>query len=129
MKKTTYIDAYVLVIKKKNLAKYKEAAREGAKAWMKHGALAYRECVGDDLTPNMGGYEVLQFPKLVNLKKDEVVFFSYIEYKNKTHRNQVNKKVHKEMEEYAKEHPDHMKDMPFDLKKMAYGGFKVVVGS
>lgn len=126
--KATYIDAYVLVIKKKNLAKYREAAREGAKSWMKHGALAYRECIGDDLSPNMGGYATLRFPKLVNLKKDEVVFFSYIEYKSKAHRNQVNKKVHKEMEDYAKDHPDHMKDMPFDLNKMAYGGFKVVVG-
>ncbi len=123
-----YVDGFVLVIKKKNLAKYKEAARMGAKSWMKHGALAYKECVGNDMRPNMGGAPVLQFPKLVKLKKDELVVFSYIEYKSKAHRDQVNKKVMKEFDEYHKKHPEHMKDMPFDTKRMAYGGFEVVVG-
>lgn len=87
----------------------------------------YRECVGDDLTPDMGKYGVLQFPTLVKLKKDEVVLFSYVEYKSRAHRDAVNKKLHKEMEAYEKDHPDHMKDMPFDHKRMAYGGFKVFV--
>lgn len=122
-----YIDAYMLTVKKKNLARYRKDAKEAAKSWMKHGALAYRECVGDDLSPDMGGFPLMQFPKLVKLKPDEVVLFSYVEYASKAHRNQVNKKVNKEMQAYAKDHPDHMKDMPFDLKKMAYGGFKVIV--
>ncbi len=128
-KQTKYIDAFVLVIKKKNLAAYKKMAKQGNDSWMKHGALSYRECVGDDLTPDMGGFPYLPFPKLTKLKEDEVVVFSYIEYESKTHRNQVNKKVQKEMEEMRKDQPDPMKNMPFESKKMAYGGFKVLVSN
>jgi len=102
-------------------------ADEAGKIWMKHGALAFRECMSEDLNPDMGGYEFLPFTKMTKLKPDETVWFSYIEYKSKAHRNSVNKKVMKEMEKQYKDKPDHAKDMPFDIKRMAYGGFKVEV--
>lgn len=123
----TYVDGYVLVIKKKHLAKYKKIATEAADMWMKLGALSYRECVGDDLYPDMHGYPVLRFPDLIKPKKDELVLFSYVEYKSKAHRDKVNKKIHADMKEYEKDHPDHMKDMPFEHDRMAFGGFKVLV--
>jgi uncharacterized protein YbaA (DUF1428 family) len=125
MPSTKYIDAYVLVVPKKNTAKYKKMAKEAAKVWMKHGALSYKECMGEDLNPDMQGCLFLPFPKLTKLKPNETVWFSYIEYKNKTHRNAVNKKVMKEMEQEYKDKP--MPPMPFDMKKMAFGGFKVEV--
>jgi len=77
----------------------------------------------------MGEFKFLPFSKLAKMKPDETVWFSYIEYKSKAHRDQVNKKVMKGMEEYAKEHPDHMKDMPWDMKKFSYGGFTVEVAN
>ncbi|MDP3995135.1 MAG: DUF1428 domain-containing protein [bacterium] len=127
--KAKYVDGFVLVVPKKRVAEYKKMAREAGKMWMKQGALAYFECVGDDLKPNMGGMQSLLFPKLTSLKPSETVWFSYIEYKSKTHRDQVNKKVMKEMEKYHKNDPDHMKNMPFDMKRLSYGGFKVEVSA
>ena len=121
----TYVDGFVLAIPKKNLKLYEKMAKEGAKAWKKHGALEYFECVGDDLSPNMGGMKGLTFPKMTKLKKDETVWFSFIVYKSRKHRDQVNAKVMKEFEKKSKKHKD--QPMPFDLKRMAYGGFKVVV--
>ena len=121
----TYVDGFVLAIPKKNLELYKKMAKEGAKAWKKHGALEYYECVGDDLSPNMGGIKGLTFPKMTSLKKDETVWFSFIVYKSRKHRDQVNAKV---MKVFEKEHDKHKDEpMPFDMKRMAYGGFKVVV--
>ena len=128
-KKVGYVDGYVLAVPKKNIARYRKDARDAGKIWMKYGALSVKECVADDLAPDTGGHSILPFPKMIKLKKDETLWYSYIEYSSKAHRNAVNKKVTKEMEEYAKKHPDHMKkNMPFDLKRMAYGGFKVSVG-
>lgn len=127
--KVGYVDGFVLVVPKNKVATYRKMAREAGEIWMKHGALGFKECMGDDLSPDMGGYPFLPFPKMTQLKSNETVWFSYIEYKSKAHRNQVNKKVMKEMEAYQKDHPDHMKDMPFDTKRMAYGGFKVEVNS
>ncbi len=124
---TKYIDAYVLVVPKDKVAQYKKVAKQGGDLWIKHGALAYKECMGDDLSPDMGGFPYLQFPKMAKAKPDETVWYSFIEYKSKAHRDQVNKKVMKEMEKQHKDKPDHMDDMPFDSKRMAYGGFKVVV--
>lgn len=123
-----YIDAFVLVIAKSKVPAYKKMAKEGAEAWMKHGALRYRECMGDDLNPDTGGQEFLPFAKLVKLKPTETIWFSYIEYKSKKHRDQVNAKVMKEMGEKYKDDPTAMKDMPFDMKKMSFGGFKIEVG-
>ena len=125
--KVGYVDGYVLVVKKSKLAAYKKMAREAGKLWIKYGALCLKECVGDDLKPNMGGAKLLQFPGLLKVKPSETVWYSYIEYKSKAHRDQVNKKVEKEMTEYAKKYPEKMKDMPFDMKRMAFGGFKVEV--
>ena len=87
-----YVDGYVIPIKKSKLKAYKKMATLGCKTWLKHGALDYYECVGDDLKNNMG----LTFPVMCKLKADETVIFAYIVYKSKAHRNQVNKKVHEE---------------------------------
>ncbi len=122
-----YVDGFVLVVPKNKVAEYRKMAWEGAKIWMKYGALDYKECMGDDLEPDMGGMPVLTFPKMVKAKRDETVWFSYITYKSRAHRNQVNKKVIAEMDKMmAKKHKD--MPMPFDMRRMAYGGFKVVVG-
>lgn len=120
--KTGYVDGFVLVVPKKNIAEYKKMAIMGAKAWMKHGALDYKECVGDDMSPKMAE---LTFPTLASTKKNEVVVFSFIMFKSRAHRDAVNKKVMKEFEDYQ-DKSKKMK-MPFDMKRMAYGGFTVMV--
>lgn len=112
-----YVDGFVLPVPKKNLRQYKKMAELGRNMWMKHGALEYKECVGNDLSAKWA----LPFPKLMKLKKGEVPVFSWILFKSKKHRDEVNKKVIALM---GKEPP--MK-MPFDMKKMAYGGFEVIV--
>ena len=118
----SYVDGYVFTIQKKNLQKYQKMAKDAGKIWKKYGALSYMECVGDDLKPMMG---MLPFRKLTKAKPNEIVLYSFIVYKTKADRNRINKKIMKEMEEqYGKQ--DH-KDMPFDLKKMAFGGFKSIV--
>jgi uncharacterized protein YbaA (DUF1428 family) len=94
-------------------------AKWGKRVWLKHGALDYQECVGDDLKSKWG----IPFPRLAKLKPGETVVFSYIVYKSRAHRDRVNAKVMKEMEKSPMP-----KDMPFDIKRMAYGGFKIVVG-
>ena len=125
MTKGNYVDGFVLVIPKKNVAKYKKMATEGAKIWKKFGALDYKECMGNDMHPNMGGVRGLTFPKMTGAKPSEVVWFSFVVYKNKKHRDAVNKKV---MEYFNKKYVDKKpEDMPFDMKRMAYGGFSVVV--
>lgn len=126
--KTTYVDGFVLVVPKKNVAAYKKMAEGGAKMWMKHGALDYKECMGDDLNPpNTGGMSGLAFPTMIKAKKDETVWFSYITFKSRAHRDSVNKKVMKDMDKEAEKYKD--MSMPFDMKRMAYGGFTVVVSS
>ena len=120
-----YVDGFVLAVPEKNLADYKKMAMIGKKVWMKHGALDYKECVGDDLTPDMGGMKALTFPKLINLKKGEIVVFSYITYKSRKHRDEVNAKVMKDSMMNEKKWKD--KPMPFDMKRMAFGGFKTIV--
>lgn len=117
----TYVDGYLIPIKKKDIKAYKKMATLGCKAWMKHGALDYYECVGDDLNSKWG----LPFPKLCKLKPNETVVFAFIVYKSKAHRNQVNKKVHKEM---AAMEPQ-MTSMPFDMKRFSVGGFKTLVSA
>lgn len=120
-----YVDGYVLVVSKKNLRAYQKMASSAGKLWKKHGALEYYECVGDDLTPDMGSMKTLTFYKMTKLKKSETVWFSFIIYKSKKHRDAVNAKVMKEMDKEMEKHK-HEK-MPFDMKRMAYGGFKVTV--
>jgi uncharacterized protein YbaA (DUF1428 family) len=120
----TYVDGFVIPIARKNLAAYKKMALQGAKAWKKHGALEYFECVGDDLAPKMPGVKIGQFTALAKARRGETVLFSFIVYKSKAHRDAVNKKVMKEMAALAKESPQ---KMPFDVKRMAFGGFKTIV--
>lgn len=120
-----YIDGFVLVVPNKNFAAYRRMAQEGARIWLKYGALDYKECAGDDMRPNMGGMSpALTFPKMIKAGKNETVWFSFIVYKSKAHRDQVNKKVMAHMNKNEKKYN---MPMPFDMKRFAYGGFKVVV--
>lgn len=121
-----YVDGFVLVVPKKNFAAYRKMAREGARIWRKYGALDYKECLGDDMRPNTGGMTPeLMFPKMIKAKKNEDVWFSFIVYKSKAHRDQVNKKVMAEMSKNEKMYKN--APVPFDMKRFTYGGFKVVV--
>lgn len=125
--KGTYIDGFVFPVSKNKAAAYTKMAREGAAAWKKFGALAYYECKGDDLkAKNMGdGSKPRSFTELATAKSGDTVWFSFIVFKNKAHRDAVNKKV---MAHFAKKYAD-AKDMPmpFDPNRMAYGGFKAIV--
>jgi len=123
--KDLYVDGFVFAVPRKNLAAYKKIASEAGKVWMKHGALEYKECIGDDMNDNMAAKNGATFPKMTRLKDDELVGFSYIVYESKKHRNEVNKKV---MQDPFMNDPK-MKDkpMPFDMKRMSYGGFKTIV--
>ena len=114
-----YVDGYVLPVPKKNLKAYLRMARMGEKMWRKHGALDYMECVGDDLKPKWG----LPFARMMKLKPGETVVFSYIVFKSRAHRDRVNAKVIRDMSSMSMP-----KDMPFDMKRMVYGGFKAAVG-
>jgi uncharacterized protein YbaA (DUF1428 family) len=114
-----YVDGFVLCVPKKNVELYRRVARQAGKVWREHGALEYKECVGDDLVTKMG----VAFPKLARSKAGETVVFSWILYKSRAHRDRVNAKVMKD-----KRMADMMNmPMPFDMKRMAYGGFKVLV--
>ena len=113
-----YVDGYVLAVPKKKLQAYRRMAQTAGKVWRKHGALDYKEWVGDDLKTQWG----TPFPRMMKLKPGEVVVFSYIVFKSRAHRDRVNAKVMKEMEKMGE--PE---DMPFDIKRMIYGGFKVLV--
>jgi alkaline phosphatase len=119
-----YVDGFVLVVPKNRVAEYKKMARDGAKTWMKHGALDYKECMLDDAKPT---WVTFTFPMMAKAKPNETVWFSYIVYKSKAHRNAVNKKVMQEMEKKHDVDPKDMQKMPFDMKRMAYGGFTVEV--
>ena len=123
--KGRYVDGFVLVVPKNRLAEYKKMARQGAKIWKKYGALDYKECQLDDAKPP---WVELTFPKLAKARRNETVWFSYIVYKSKKHRDQVNKRVMADPAMQSGD-PDHMKNMPFDMKRMAYGGFKVEVSA
>lgn len=117
----TYVDGFVLPVPTKNLAAYRRLARIASKVWLEHGALDYRECVGDDMNVPFG----LPFPKLVKPKRGETVVFAWISYKSRSHRDRVNAAV---MKDPRMKCPPDPKDMPFDCKRMAYGGFKTLVG-
>lgn len=120
-----YVDGFVLVVPKNKVAEYKTMAKEGAAAWMKYGALQYFECVGEDLvTKDMGGMKALEFTKLTNAKPTDTVWFSFIVFKSKKHRDEVNKKV---MDAMTKAMEGKDMQMPFDMKRFSYGGFEVAV--
>lgn len=115
-----YVDGYVLPVPKKNLQSYRRMARKAGKLWRKYGALDYKECVGDDLKTKWG----VPFSRVFKLKSGEAVVFSYIVFKSRAHRDSVNAKVMKDpsMAAGMADQP-----MPFDMKRMVYGGFKVLV--
>ena len=113
-----YIDGFLLPVPKKNLQAYRRLSRMAGKIWREHGALEYRECVGEDLAAPM----CLPFPKGLRVKKGETVVFSWIGFKSRAHRDRVNARVMKDPR-LAK-----MGDkMPFDVKRMMYGGFRIFV--
>jgi len=121
-----YVDGFVLVVPKDKSEEYKKMAEGCRDTWMKHGALGYYECRGNDLvTQDMGGEKAREFTEMAGASSDETVWFSFIIFKSKKHRDKVNAKVMAEMNEKMKEYED-MK-MSFDMKKMAYGGFQVEV--
>ena len=115
----TYVDGFVLTVPTKKLPLYKKMAQLAAKVWIEHGAVSYRECIGEDLKVKFG----LPFPKLTQAKPSETVCFSWIEYKSRAHRDKVNAKVMTDPR-IANMDP---KKMPVDSRRMVYGGFKVLV--
>lgn len=117
----SYVDGYVLPLPEKNLAAYQKMARKAAKIWKEHGALDYKESAGEDLAVPWGG---VPFTKIMKLKEGETVVFAYIVFKSRAHRDKVNAKVMKDPR--LTEGVD-MKNMPFDCKRMVYGGFKTIV--
>jgi uncharacterized protein YbaA (DUF1428 family) len=116
-----YVDGFVLPVPRKNLQAYARISRRAGKIWREHGALDYKECVGDDLKPK--GMAPL-FPKIAGVKPGETVVFSWIVFKSRAHRDRVNAKVMKDSRLRNMMNP---KSMPFDVKRMAYGGFRVLV--
>ena len=121
-----YVDGFVFVVPNDKEEDYKKMAEEGAKMWKSFGALEYFECRGDDLIPKpMGELSQLGFPALTKAKPNETVWFSFIVFKSRKHRDEVNGKVYAEMEKEQEKYKD--VPMPFDLGRMANGGFEVVV--
>jgi len=117
-----YVDGYVLPVSKKNVDAYRRMAQKAGKVWREHGALEYRECVGDDLKVKWGAL----FPRVVRARPGETVVFSWIVFKSRVHRDRVNAKVMKDARLAKMMDP---KSMPFDVKRMVYGGFKVIVAA
>jgi uncharacterized protein YbaA (DUF1428 family) len=117
----SYVDGFLLPVPKRKLALYKKMATQAGKIWKEYGALDYRECVAEDTNAPFG----LPFPKLMKLKKGEVAVFSWIMFKSRKHRDSVNAKVMKDPRLATMCDP---KNPPFDVKRMAYGGFTTLVG-
>lgn len=119
--KGRYVDGFVIPIPRKNLKMYRRMAREAGKVWRKFGALDYKECMIDDAKPK---FVTFTFSKMAKVKPSETVWFSFIVYRSRTHRDAVNKKV---MAYFEKKYGKDEMQMPFDMKRFAYGGFKVIV--
>lgn len=115
-----YVDGFLLPVPKKNLQAYRRMAQKAGKIWRELGAVEYRECSGDDLDVKMG----VSFKRVIKLKPGETVVFSWIVYKSRAHRDSVNAKV---MKDPRMEKMLEGKEMPFDVKRMSYGGFKIIV--
>jgi uncharacterized protein YbaA (DUF1428 family) len=115
-----YVDGFVIPIPKRNIDAYRRMARKAGKIWREHGALEYRECVAEDVKPG----KLTSFPQSVKLKPDETMVFSWIVYKSRAQRDRINAKVMKDPR--LKDMMD-AKAMPFDGKRMVYGGFEVIV--
>jgi len=114
-----YVDGFVIPVPKKKVDAYIRLARKAGKIWREHGALEYVECIADDVKSG----KLTSFPQSVKLKRGETVAFSYIVYRSREHRDRVNKKV-MEDPRFKDMSPD---SMPFDMKRMIWGGFKPVV--
>ncbi len=121
-----YVDGFILVVPNGKEAEYTKMAEEGKNSWMKHGALQYFECKGNDLkAQEMGDQKSRAYKEMAGADDTENVWFSFIIFESKEHRDEVNKKVMAEMDESYSEQSDF--EMPNDMAKMAYGGFEVVV--
>jgi uncharacterized protein YbaA (DUF1428 family) len=120
-----YVDGFVLPVPKDKIGEYAKMAKMMAKLTTKYGALEYIEAVGDDLEPKMEGVKFTKFPQLAKTKPDETVVFSFIVYKSRKHRDAVNAKIMKDPSMNDPKMKD--KPMPFDMKRMAYGGFSTIV--
>ena len=114
-----YVDGFIVPIPAKNVEAYRKVAHKAGKVWMEYGALEYVECVADDVKPG----KLTSFPQSVKLKADEVVAFSWIVYKSRKHRDTVNAKVMADPRIAAMD----PKTMPFDARRMIFGGFKSIV--
>lgn len=122
-----YVDGFVLVVPKGKEAEYQKMAEMGRDSWVKHGALQYFECRGDDLKQQeMGEMKSRAFSEMASATDSENVWFSFIVFESKEHRDEVNAKVMKEMEEQFSDQAAAF-EMPNDMTKMAYGGFAVEV--
>ena len=118
-----YVDGFVLVVPSDKTDEYKKMASEGRDIWMRHGALEYYECRGDDMKQQeMGPEKTRAFGEMAGAGENETVWFSFIVFESKEHRDEVNAKVMAEMSQQ-----DGPEVMPFDMKRMAYGGFAVEV--
>ena len=115
-----YVDGFVVPLPKRKLDAYRRLARKAGKIWREHGALEYRECVAEDVA--MG--KVTSFPRAVKRKPSETVVFSWIVFKSRAHRDRVNAKVMKDPRLADMMNPQ---AMPFDAKRMIFGGFKLIV--
>ena len=115
-----YVDGFVVPVPIKNLPAYRKMSKLMAKVWREHGALEFRECVADDVKPG----KVTSFPQSVKLKEGETVMFSWIVYKSRAHRDRVNANA---MKDPRLASMMNSKSMPFDGKRMFFGGFKVMI--
>ena len=114
-----YVDGFVLVVPTKNLAAYKRMAAKAGKIWIEHGALEYRECKGEDVASKIGN----SFPDITLAKRSDTVVFAYVRYASRAHRDEVVAKVMAD----ARLKGGDAKSMPFDPKRMSYGGFETMV--
>ena len=115
-----YVDGFVLPVPKRNLDAYRRQARKAGKIWREHGALEFRECVAEDVKRG----KVTSFPQSVKVKSGETVVFSWIVFKSRAHRDRVNAKV---MDDPRLADMMDANDVPFDAKRMIYGGFEIIV--
>lgn len=115
-----YVDGFLLVIPQKQVQAYRRMSTKAGKVWREHGAIEYKECVGEDLNTGFG----LSFPRRLKLKRGETAVFSWITYRSRADRDRINAKVMKDPRLAKMMDP---KAMPFDMKRMSYGGFKVLV--
>lgn len=120
----TYVDGYVIPIAEDDVPRYREMAEDACDRWMDHGALDYKECVAEDLEPEIGGEQLGGFEAMAGLRPEETVIFAWIEFESREHRDEVNAAV---MEEFEEIFEGEDAEMPFDTKRMAYAGFDVIV--